>query len=173
VGLCTLKNLLHALQQLQLGDIGPEGAAEPFQLQIEGRWQAAAEAWARIGCPYERALATADSGEREPMQEALSILQELGAAAVAARVTRELRMRGVRNLPRGPLRSTRQNPLGLTNRQMDVLALLTEGMSNAEIGDRLFISPKTVDHHVSAILAKLGVRSRTEAAAISRERDLL
>jgi DNA-binding NarL/FixJ family response regulator len=93
----------------------------------------------------------------------------LGAAPAAAIVRRQLQQRGVRGLARGPRRSTRANPSGLTNRQMEVLELLAEGLSNREIGERLFLSTRTVDHHVSALLQKLGAGSRARAAALARD----
>jgi DNA-binding NarL/FixJ family response regulator len=95
-------------------------------------------------------------------------LDDLGARAVATRVRARLRELGVAGVPRGPAAATRSNPAGLTARQLDVLDLLVDGLSNAQIADRLVISPKTADHHVSAILAKLEVRSRGEAAAAAR-----
>ncbi|MCE3552509.1 AAA family ATPase [Pseudonocardia sp. RS11V-5] len=115
--------------------------------------------------PYERALALWDTGAPADLLTALPVLDELGAAAVAARFRARLRALGVVGIPRGPAPATRANPAGLTARQLDVLGLLAEGLSNADIAARLVISPRTADHHVSAVLAKLGVRSRGEAAA--------
>ncbi|MCE0762615.1 AAA family ATPase [Pseudonocardia kujensis] len=115
--------------------------------------------------PYEAALALWDAGAPADLITALPVLDELGAAAVAARFRARLRELGVNGIPRGPAPATRANPAGLTARQLDVLGLLAEGLSNADIAARLVISPRTADHHVSAVLAKLGVRSRGEAAA--------
>jgi len=84
---------------------------------------------------------------------------------MADRVRSRLREIGVESIPRGPLRSTRENPAGLTNRQVEVLELMADGLANAEIAEKLFISKKTVEHHVSAIYTKLGVDSRTKATA--------
>ena len=142
----------------------PEGAAEPFVLQVAGDWGAAAERWRALGCPYEAAGALADSDQERPLRTALAELQRLGARPLAAAVARKLRELGVRGLARGPRPSTRANPANLTARETEVLALVTEGLRNADIAQRLFVSPKTVDHHVSAILAKLGVQNRAEAA---------
>ena len=118
--------------------------------------------------PYERALALWDAGSADDLLAALPLLDALGARAVAALVRARLREAGVSGVPRGRSPATRANPAGLTARQLDVLALLVDGLSNADIATRLVISPKTADHHVSAILAKLDVRSRGEAAAAAR-----
>jgi DNA-binding CsgD family transcriptional regulator len=137
----------------------------PFALQMAGDWQAAAEVWQEIGCPYEQAMALADSDAEGPLRAALEIFERLDAAPMAAIVRRKLRASGVRSIPRGAQERTRQNPCGMTNRQLRVLGLLVEGRRNADIARRLFVAEKTVDHHVSAVLAKLGVRSRGEAVA--------
>jgi DNA-binding NarL/FixJ family response regulator len=67
-------------------------------------------------------------------------------------------------VPQGPRESTRGNPLGLTARQLEVLSLLAEGLTNAEIADRLVVSPRTAEHHVAAVLMKLGSTTRRDAA---------
>ena len=143
----------------------PEHAAEPYAAQIEGDWARAAELWADLGCPYEAALALADADEEEPLRRALDDLQRLGARPAAAIVARRLRASGATGLPRGPRATTEGNPAGLTTREMEVLALLAQGLRNAEIAERLFLAAKTVDHHVSAILHKLGVATRGQATA--------
>jgi ATP/maltotriose-dependent transcriptional regulator MalT len=124
-------------------------------------------AWRAAGDPYERALELAESGEPERTAEALRTLEGLGAAPAAARVRDQLRAMGAA-VPRGPRASTRANPAGLTARQLAVLGLLQEGMTNAEIAEQLVLSVRTVDHHVAAVLDKLGVRSRREAAAAAQ-----
>jgi DNA-binding CsgD family transcriptional regulator/tetratricopeptide (TPR) repeat protein len=144
--------------------IAPSGLAEPYGLMIRGDWRAAAAAWRQLDAPYERALALID-GPEEALLESLSILEQLGAGPLAAIVRQRLRELGVRGVPRGPRASTRNNPAGLTSREVQVLTLLVHGHTNAELGHRLHISAKTVDHHVSSILEKLEVRSRTEAVA--------
>jgi DNA-binding CsgD family transcriptional regulator/tetratricopeptide (TPR) repeat protein len=142
----------------------PTKIAEPYAFMIAGQWQAASVAWQKIGAPYHRALALS-TGSTEAQREALAILEQLGAGPLAARVRQRLRELGVQGIPRGPRASTRGNPAGLTAREVQVLALLIKGHTNSELARRLHISAKTVDHHVSAILQKLEVRSRTEAVA--------
>ncbi|WP_405056594.1 AAA family ATPase [Kribbella sp. NBC_01505] len=122
--------------------------------------------------PYERAIGLAVSGGREATLEGLQILLELGAAPAARLVRRRLRELGVSRIPRGAQARSRNNPAGLTDRQVDVLMLLMDGMTNAEIAEKLVVSVRTVDHHVSAILMRLNARTRREAAAIARELDL-
>jgi DNA-binding CsgD family transcriptional regulator/tetratricopeptide (TPR) repeat protein len=149
-----------------LRDQLPAGAAaEPYALTIAGEWGDAARLWQQLGCPYEAALALGDADDHEPLRQALTQLQGLGASAAAAIVARRLRARGARGLPRGPRTRTRENPAGLTGRELEVLALLADGLRNAQIAERLVVSEKTVDHHVSAILRKLDVRTRGEAGA--------
>jgi DNA-binding CsgD family transcriptional regulator len=146
--------------------------AEPYALQIAGDWRAAADFWRRIGCPYEQALALFD-GDEAAQRDALTIFEKLGAEPAAEKLRHRLRAAGARGISRGPRQSTIENPAGLTTRQMEVLLLLSEGCINAEIARRLFISAKTVDHHVSAILAKLDARSRAEAVSIALQSDLI
>ncbi|HEY1105271.1 MAG TPA: helix-turn-helix transcriptional regulator, partial [Agromyces sp.] len=117
--------------------------------------------------------ALAESPDPADLVEALAILDRIGAVPLARKVRADLRERGVRSIPRGPTSLTRGNPDGLTDRQLDVLRLLADGLTNAEIADRLVLSVRTVDSHVAAVLAKLGVASRQEAARIAEERDLL
>jgi ATP/maltotriose-dependent transcriptional regulator MalT len=142
----------------------PEGAAEPYALHVAGRYHAAASAWEAIGCPYQQALALGDSENEEDLRKALEIFQSLGARPAASFVVERLRALGVRTIPRGPRRRTERNPAGLTSRELEVLVLLAEGLRNVDIAERLVVSPKTVDHHVSAILRKLGVPNRAAAA---------
>ena len=143
----------------------PGGVAEPYALQLSGDWARAAELWTELGCPYEAALARTDADDPDVLRVALAELHRLEARPMAAIVARSLRARGIRDLPRGPRPSTRRNLASLTSRELEVLRLVAEGLTNAEIADRLFLSPKTVDHHVSAILKKLDAHSRGQAVA--------
>jgi len=140
-------------------------AEEQHALELAGDPAAAAARWSELGCPYEAALALAETDDEDARRDALDELHRLGAAAAAAIVTARLRRTGVRGLPRGPRRTTRANPLNLTTREVEVLRLLAEGLRNSEIAERLVLSERTVHHHVSAILRKLEAGSRTEAVA--------
>jgi len=132
--------------------------------------QGAARAWETLGCPYEHATVLALIGTEREQLQALAILERLGAAPAAQALRRHMRAQGVRRIPRGVRTSTRSNPHGLTKREAEILALLSEGLHNSAIARRLFLSPKTIDHHVSAILAKLNVPSRAAAVAMARKR---
>jgi DNA-binding CsgD family transcriptional regulator len=146
----------------------PAVMAEPYRLLLAGDWRAAATAWQAMGCPYHQALALACGDRDEALLEALALLDGLGASQAAQRVRRQLRRRGTLRVPRGPNRATAANPAGLTGRQVEVLGLLAGGLTDAEIAARLSLSTRTVSHHVSAVLAKLGVTSRHQAAAAAR-----
>jgi DNA-binding CsgD family transcriptional regulator len=150
----------------------PSDIEGPIGSQLRGDWQSAARAWDEIGLPYHRAMALID-GDEAARREAFAILEKLGAAAAIERCREMLAERGVRGIPRGPRAATRANPLGLTEREVEVLLLLEQGLANAQISTRLHRSVKTVGHHVSAILAKLGASTRQEAAHIARNKGLL
>jgi DNA-binding CsgD family transcriptional regulator/tetratricopeptide (TPR) repeat protein len=136
---------------------------EPYAQQAAGDWAGAAASWRALDHPYEAAWALAGSAREADLRAAVAQLRELGAAAAAAVVSRRLREMGIRGVARGAQAGTRANPANLTDRQSQVLALMADGLRNADIAARLFISSKTVDHHVSAILSKLGARTRGEA----------
>ncbi len=139
-----------------LDEPAPPIAAEPFALELAGERAAAAACWRELGCPYEAALAAGD-------RDGLEALQRLGAKPAAQRLARELRAAGVRDLPAGPRAATRENPAELTARELEVLALLAQDLRNADIAERLFLSQRTVAHHVSAILRKLDAPTRAQA----------
>jgi len=144
-------------------------AAAPYRDELEGNWRAAAAEWQRRGCRYDAALAQL-SGDTDAVQQAMSTLRDLGAQAAIDRAQRIIAAKQ-RPTRRPPRRSTAADPLGLTVRERDVLALIAAGHSDAEIADVLFISPKTANRHVGAILHKLGVRNRTQAAAYAYQRS--
>jgi DNA-binding CsgD family transcriptional regulator/tetratricopeptide (TPR) repeat protein len=149
------------------GEVPPPAAAE-----LSGDPVAASALWSDLGCPYESALALAHSDDEALLRRALAELQRLDATAPARIVSRRLRARGARDIPRGPYRKTRGNPVGLTPRELEVLALLDQPLQNADIARQLVISPRTVDTHVSRILTKLGVRTRIEAVTAARRLGL-
>lgn len=153
-------------------DEWPAWLAEPFRLQLDGDAVAAAAAWRRRGCPYEAARALAESSDAEDVREALAALESLGAAPAARGARERLRLLGA-PVPRGPRPSTRANPAELTARELDVLRLVARGLRNADIAGELVLSRRTVDHHVSAILRKLGARTRGEAAAAAADLGVL
>jgi len=110
-------------------------------------------------------MALLDATDEPALRKALSIFIGLGASA-SARITRQkMRRLGIHSIPSGPRTATRTHPLGLTQREREVLDLICDGRTNAEIAAQLFISAKTVDHHVSAVLAKLDAPSRNAAAS--------
>ena len=150
-------------------DSPPDGLREPEAWSMTGRHREAAELWAKAGSPYRAAWALLDSDDEVDLREARAMFERLGAAVLVERTDTKLRAIGAK-VPRGARASTRSNVGGLTDREVEVLDLLDEGLRNAEIADRLHLSEKTVGHHVSAILAKLGASSRLEA--VRRARDL-
>jgi len=153
-------------------DAAPDWIAEPYATQIGGDARAAADAWAARGCPYEAARALAETEDEEALRESLAVLEGLGARPAALDVRQSLRSLGT-SVPRGPRAATRENPVALTARELEVLELVGEGLRNAEIAERLVLSRRTVDHHVSAILRKLDAHTRGEAVATAARLALL
>ncbi len=147
----------------------PPGGRNPFALEITGAWREAHEKWEELGCPYEAALALG-AGDEAARRESCARLLALGARAAVRAVERDPQ---APQRARAPRPSTRRNPANLTDREIEVLDLLTQGLRNAQIAERLVVSAKTVDHHVSAILRKLGARSRGEAGAKAARLGLL
>jgi DNA-binding NarL/FixJ family response regulator len=149
----------------------PDRTPHQLALQIEGRWQEAADAWHALDQPYEQALALIEVGTPGALTQAFDILDRLGAGPAAALAAERLRSLGER-VPRGVRPSTRANPAGLTSREAEVLRLVADGLTNQEIAARLFVSDKTVEHHVSRVLGKLRVSSRRDAARAACELHL-
>ncbi|BEP12858.1 AAA family ATPase [Acidothermaceae bacterium B102] len=147
----------------------PEGLREPEVLSLTGRHREASAFWSAAGFPYKAAWALLDSDDEVDLREARALFVRLDAPALVERTDGKLRSIGAK-VPRGARPSTRANVAGLTARELEVLELLDQGLRNSEIAERLFLSEKTVHHHVSSILAKLGVSSRLEA--VRRARDL-
>lgn len=150
----------------------PPGAFGAFALQIAGDWPAAADRWRTLGCPYETAQALLDADREDALRDAHAEFARLDARPAMAMATRRLRELGARKIPRGPRPATRADPALLTQREAEILALIGQGRRNTEIAEQLYLSPRTVAHHVSAILAKLGLHSRTEAAQEAVRRGL-
>ena len=138
--------------------------AAPYQCQLDRDWAGAARLWTDLGCPYEAGMALLGSADEASLRKALWIFTDLGAAATARLTRQKMRRLAIRSIPAGPRTATREHPLGLTRREREVLDLICARHTNAEIAGKLFISVKTVDHHVSAVLAKLDAPTRSAAA---------
>jgi DNA-binding CsgD family transcriptional regulator/tetratricopeptide (TPR) repeat protein len=145
---------------------------EPFASQIAGNGAHAAELWDRLGYRYEAALGLLDTKEEALLRESLTRLSDLGAEAAARLVRRTMRDLGIRSIPAGARTATKAHPRGLTAREQEILDVLSQGHSNEEIASSLFISVRTVEHHVSAILGKLGATTRKGAAEEARRLGL-
>src|SRR4051794_3784425 len=154
------------LPDADLGVVGP-----PYALMLAGDWRAAAAAWHELGAPYEEALALLDSADADAMHQAARIFERLGATATVARAQAIMRQLGITSIPRGSRADTKANRFRLTKREQEVLALICEDLTNAEISAKLFIAEKTVDNHVSSVLSKMNVNSRRAAARMSRAAD--
>jgi DNA-binding CsgD family transcriptional regulator/tetratricopeptide (TPR) repeat protein len=144
-------------------DDGSDDPPEPYRMLLGGNRHGAARWWREKGSPYEAALAVCGSGDVPALRAATETLRGLGARAAAAVLVRELRALGEPGPSRRPRTAISGHPASLTRRESEVLQLLTAGMRNAEIAAHLVVSSRTVDHHVSALLAKLNVRTRSEA----------
>jgi ATP/maltotriose-dependent transcriptional regulator MalT len=155
------------LQRLDALLSPPDQAAEPYALELAGNWQAAARAWKKLGCRHDQAAVLARYGTEAEKRRALEIFEELGSTLYAQALRRQMRVDGVRRIPRGSRPSTRDNSQGLTRREAQILDLISQGLRNSEIATKLFLSTRTVDHHVSAVLTKLGVPSRAAAIAMA------
>lgn len=161
--------------QWKCGDRGSASASidSPYARQIVGDWAGAAAAWDVMACPYEAARSRSEGKGEAALRAALATFEQLAALPDAAEVRRRLRQIGARGVPRGPRPSTRANPAGVTLREAEVLGLLATGCGNGEIAGRLFLSPRTVEHHISSILTKLGATTRGEAGEAARRLGLV
>jgi ATP/maltotriose-dependent transcriptional regulator MalT len=155
------------LQRLGAWVVAPEKTMGPYALELIGKWQEAALAWEKLGCRHDQAEVLARYGGEPEKRRALEMFEELGSTLFAQALRRQMRLDGVRRIPRGSRRSTRDNSMGLTQREAQIFDLMSQGLRNSEIATRLFVSTRTVDHHVSAILTKLGVPSRAAALAMA------
>jgi DNA-binding CsgD family transcriptional regulator len=135
---------------------------EGYQDYNQKRAPKIAALWEELGCTYQQAIALFE-GNEDDKRNAITLIQGLGAQAVYEKLKSQMRSSGIKSIPRGIRKSTQSNPALLTGRELDVLQLLNEGMQNKEIAARLFISAKTVDHHISALLYKLEAKSRVKA----------
>jgi DNA-binding CsgD family transcriptional regulator len=146
----------------RLGIEAPAGIdlPEPYRSHLDGRCAEAAGWWRRAGHTFNEAMALFDSSVFEDQVQGITLLDRLGATGTADRLRMELRRAGRLDIPKRPSGTTRANPGGLTNRQLEVARLLARGMTNSEIATEAFISSKTAEHHVSAVLAKLGLPNR-------------
>lgn len=153
-------------------DRDDQSLPSPWRTLIGDDWETAADLWRDRGMPYERALALY-SGNTAARLEALRLLDGLEAVPLAAKLRRGLRAEGVKGIPRGPYSGRRADPLGLTPRQAEILELVAESLSNSEIADRLFLSVRTVEQHVSSILATLSARNRRDAVRIASDSSLV
>lgn len=137
--------------------------APPFRAEAEGRWLDAAALWTSLDCPFDAGLALARAGTQDGLTKSVAVFESVGAQAAADRARALLRHAGW-PVPRAARAATRAHPAGLTAREAEVLALLVEGLSDAAIAERLVISRRTAEHHVSSILAKTGASARGELA---------
>jgi DNA-binding CsgD family transcriptional regulator/tetratricopeptide (TPR) repeat protein len=140
----------------------------PFSAMVERDWRGAADAFGDVGWTYDRALMLSMLDDEDSLVEALEIARRLGAQPLTKRVARRMRELAIR-VPQGQRETTRVNPAGLTSRQVEVLALVAAGLTNAEIAERLVVSQRTAEHHVAAVMTKLGVATRREAARRASE----
>lgn len=140
--------------------------------RLAGDWLAAAEAWGRVGCPLWVAIAQLHARDLATARRGLELLDQLGAPAIRDALIRDRHASGL-PVPRGSRASSRANAFGLTARELDVLGLVAQGLTNAEVAQRLFLSEKTVGHHVSAVLRRLGEPTRARAVATALRQGIV
>jgi DNA-binding CsgD family transcriptional regulator len=145
---------------------------EAYRMDSKASAAKAALVWQKLGCPYEQALALFE-GTEDNKRMAVSMVHELGAIATCEKLKQLMRNSGIKSIPRGMRKSTQANPAHLTEREIDIIHLLKEGLQNKEIAGKLYISPKTVDHHISSLLFKLNVNSRAKAVQAAAKLGIL
>jgi len=153
-------------------DIPINRLALPYVLMLQGEWHKAAQERERIGCPFERALALAE-GDESAKREALVIFEQLGARPAASDLRKKLQTEGVKNIPREATTVRQDDSGGLTARELEVLRLIAEGLSNPAIAEKLTISVGTVKAHTASIYSKLGASNRVQAITRARELHFL
>jgi DNA-binding CsgD family transcriptional regulator/tetratricopeptide (TPR) repeat protein len=153
-------------------DVGGRETWAPFDSMLRRDWRGAADAFGNVGWSYDRALMLSLLDDEEALVESLETARALGAEPLTRRVSARMRELGLR-VPQGRREATRAKPAGLTARQVEVLSLVAEGLTNAEIAERLFLSPRTAEHHVAAVLTKLGAATRQDAARRANELGLV
>jgi DNA-binding CsgD family transcriptional regulator len=146
--------------------------AVPFALMLDGAWSEAARAWAGLGCPLWEALALGAAPDLADGRRAAEIADRLGAPGIRDALLRSRHVQGI-PVPRGPRGTAARHPARLTDRELEVLELLARGLTNAEVAARLYLSEKTVGHHVSAILRKLDEPTRAGAVAAALRRRII
>jgi DNA-binding CsgD family transcriptional regulator/tetratricopeptide (TPR) repeat protein len=150
----------------------PAPVAAPFALMLDGSWREAARAWNALGCPLWEAIALGASRDLTDGRRAAEIADRLGAPGLREALLRSRQASGI-PVPRGPRGGASRHPARLTDRELEVLEQLARGMTNAAIGRQLFLSEKTVGHHVSAILRKLDEPTRAGAVAAALRRQII
>jgi DNA-binding CsgD family transcriptional regulator/tetratricopeptide (TPR) repeat protein len=147
-------------------------AAHPFALELAGRHAEAAAEWERLGSFFDAAMALVFSPVEADVRAAHERFVAMDATASVSRARKRLKDIGARVVPSGPRSTTKEHPAGLTRREGEILELIVQGLTNAEMAEQLYLSERTVEHHVSAVLGKLGVSSRSAARREATRRGL-
>jgi DNA-binding CsgD family transcriptional regulator len=138
--------------------------AEPYQLELDGEWAQAARIWIELGCPYDAAMALIGAPDEQALNQAFKIFSRLDAGPATRIVREKLRQIGARSVPVEPRAAAKAHPFQLTQREREVLSLVCAARTNAQIAKELGVTIKTVEHHITSILAKMDAPNRTAAA---------